>query len=144
MDPPRIARVETAVGSGFRETIGVHARFFAPEGELTAARRAHALGEGEALEEGAGHDEVEVHPLGVLLEAGRGVEDVAHEDDLPTKIAELATGDRAAVEPATEARDGAELALVARRVAGHGGTNAEEAPHAVSRAQPCVQPPRHH
>src|SRR5215510_5825187 len=112
MDPPRIARVETAVGSGFRETIGVHARFFAPEGELTAARRAHALGEGEALEEGAGHDEVEVHPLGVLLEAGRGVEDVAHEDDLPAEIAQLTSRDEAAVKPTPEARYRPELLLV--------------------------------
>src|SRR5215467_16069399 len=144
MSAPRIARLETAVGSGFRETVGVHACLLAPQRELAAARGAYVLGEGEAIEERAGHNEVEVHPLGVLLEAGRGVEDVAHEDDLPAEIAQLAAGDRAAVESAAEARDGTELALVAGRVAGHGGANAEEAPHAVGHAQPRVQPPRRH
>src|SRR5215470_2996892 len=118
MGPPRIARLDAVVGSGFRETVGVYARVFAPQGELTAARRAHTLGEGEALEERAGHDEIEVHVLGVLLEAGRGVEDVAHEHDLPAEVAELAARDGAAVEPAAEARDGTELTLVARRVTG--------------------------
>src|SRR5215472_2927910 len=144
MDPPRIARVETAVGSGFRETVGVHARFFAPQGELTAARRAHAVGEGEAFEERTRYDEIEVHVLRVLLEAGGGVEDVAHEHDLPAEIAEFAARDGAAVKPATEARDGAKLALVARRMAGHGGADAEEAADAVGRTESRVQPPRHH
>src|SRR5262245_14081545 len=73
MSAPRIARLETAVGSGFRQTVGLHARLLPAQREFAASRGAYGLREGKALEERAGHDEVEVHPLGVLLEAGRGV-----------------------------------------------------------------------
>jgi len=56
--------------------------------------------------------QVEVGPLGVLLEARGGVEDVSDEDDLPPEVAELAGGDGAAVEAAPEGGQRLEVALV--------------------------------
>src|SRR5262245_39065456 len=110
---------------------GGDARFLSPQRELTAWRHLNARRERDLFQHGAGDHQVVAHALRVLLEARRRVEDVAHEDDLPSQVAELTRRDGASMQPAAECRHHTEIALVAGGIAPDGRADLEEAADAA-------------
>src|SRR5437762_12470065 len=127
-----------------RERVGGHAGLLAPYREVAAVFRLDARGEREPVQQRTGGDQVEAHPLGVLLEARGRVEDVPDEDDLLPEVAQLASGDGAAVEPAAKAGHDPEVVLVPAPAALDGGPDREKASDAVGRACACLDRPGDH
>ena len=98
--------------------MGHHGRRLAPERELAAPAR----GKDEPLQQRTGDDEIEPGPLGVLVEARGGVEDVADEDDLLPEVAELIT-----ISPSSACAARRAAMLVVRPEAGVGPAGARAA-----------------
>src|SRR5262245_23911102 len=131
-------------GRGLGQVVGGDVPGFAAERELPAGCGHDGGRQRQPIQQDLGHYKVEAGALGVLLEPGRGVQDVADEHDLLPQIAQLAGRDGTAVQAAAEAGHGAEIALVARSTATHDRADRKEAADAVGLVHACLGGPGDH